>query len=338
MRFTRIPLLTGLVITLMLSGVACSQENQGQDFPGLQLELQTIIDEAEAGQMGNLHSLLVYGQGELLAEQYFQGYDQDSLHYQYSVTKSVASILIGIAIDQGFINSVEDKVYDYFPEYGGNFANWTDAKAKMTLQDVLTMSAGFSWDEWTYIYTDERNDANKLIRSNDLIKYMLDLPLSSEPGSRWTYNSGCSILLSGIIQNASGMSTEEFAKAYLFDKLSITDWHWEQGKDGVYNTGWGLHLLPADMLKIGRMVLDSGQWEGEQVVSATWLQESSTNHINSYGYQWWLSDGFFSARGWGGPVIGVIPEKELVVVTTAGDFSNGVGPTDIRIINRLARY
>jgi len=325
-------------MTMVILGVACSQENRGQDLNGLQDEIASIVSDAEAGRMGNLHSLLVYHEGELLTEQYFQGYDQDSIHYQYSVTKSVASLLIGIAIDQGLIGSVDDKVYDFFPEYQGDIANWSEAKSQMTLKDVLTMSAGFSWDEWSYIYTDQRNDANKLIRSEDLMKYMLDLPLSSEPGSRWTYNSGCSMLLSGIIQNVSGMSTEAFAKTYLFDKLAIADWHWEQGKDGIYNTGWGLHLLPADMLKIGRMVLDTGQWQGEQIVSAAWLDQASTDHINSYGYQWWLSGTYFSARGWGGQVIGIVPEKKLVVVTTAGDFNGGGGPTGINIINRLIKY
>ena len=331
------PGLTWLSMTIILLGMACSQENQGQSPGIVQQEVQSIISAAENGQYGNIHSLLVYHQGELVAEQYFGGYDADSLHYQYSVTKSIASLLIGIALDQGLIHSVDQKLYDFFPEYRGDIAHWTNAKEEITLKHVLTMSAGFRWDEWTYIYTDERNDANKLIRSNDLVKYMLDLPLISEPGSRWTYNSGCSMLLSAIIQRVSGMSTEAFAKVHLFDKLGIDKWHWEQGRDGIFNTGWGLHLLPADMLKIGRLVLDSGTWEGRQIVSSQWLGESSTNHLNSYGYQWWLSGSYFSARGWGGQVIGIVPEKELVVVTTAGDFNGGGGPSGISIINRLIR-
>ncbi|MCE7993533.1 MAG: serine hydrolase [Roseivirga sp.] len=322
------------LIILIFLGVSCSQENQGQEISALKTKVNTIVAEAANGAYGEIHSLLVFKNNELIAEEYFGAYDADSLHFQYSVTKSISSLLVGIAMDQGRLSTVDQKLYELFPEYSNDIAHWTDQKAGMTLKDVLTMSAGYQWDEWTYTYTDTRNDANKLIRSDDLMKFVLDLPMAYEPGSRFTYNSGCSMLLSGIVQNSTGMSLESFAKTNLFDKLGITKWRWEQGKDGKFNSGWGLHLRPRDMLKIGKMVLSGGVWEGQRIVSEDWLRASQTNHISNYGYQWWLSTDFFSARGWGGQVIAIVPSEDLVIVTTAGNFSGG-NPAGIRIVNQL---
>lgn len=322
------------LIILVFLGVSCSQENQGQEISALKAEVNSIVAEANTGTYGEIHSLLVFKNNELIAEEYFGGYDADSIHFQYSVTKSISSLLVGIATDQGLLGTVDQKLYELFPEYSNDIANWNDQKAEITLKDVLTMSAGYQWDEWTYAYTDTRNDANKMIRSDDLMKFVLDLPMAYEPGSRFTYNSGCSMLLSGIVENSTGISLEAFAKVNLFDKLGIRDWYWEQGKDGKFNSGWGLHLKPLDMLKIGRMVLNGGQWEGQRIVSEDWLEASQTNHISNYGYQWWLSTDFFSARGWGGQVIAIVPSEDLVIITTAGNFTGG-NPAGIRIVNRL---
>ncbi|GAB5527253.1 MAG: serine hydrolase [Roseivirga sp.] len=324
----------GYLIILIFLGLSCSQENQGQELSPLQAKVRAIVTQAEAGIYGDFHSLLVLKGDELIAEEYFGGYDADSLHFQYSVTKSISSLLIGIALDKGHLSSVDKKLYELFPEYAGDIANWNDQKAAISLENVLTMSAGYQWDEWTYTYTDTRNDANKLIRSEDLMKFVLDLPVVHEPGSRFTYNSGCSMLLSGIIQNSTGISLEAFARQNLFDKLGTEAWLWEQGKDGIFNSGWGLHLKPADMLKIGKLVRDGGVWNGQRIVSEAWLTASQTNHISNYGYQWWLSTGFFSARGWGGQVIAIVPSDDLVVVTTAGNFSGG-NPGGISIANQL---
>lgn len=322
------------MILVVTFGLSCAQEGQppGSDIP--QSQIDQIIRDAERGSYGEIHSLIIYQKGELITEKYFSGFPQDSVHYQYSVSKSIASLLVGIAIDLGHIQSVDQSIFDFFPQYEGQIENWDTRKSAITLKDVLTMSAGFQWDEWTYIYTDTRNDANRMIRSSEVMKFVLDLPMAISPGRRFTYNSGCSMLLSGVIEQATGMTTEEFAQEYLFSKLGISEWYWEQSQDQKYNTGWGLHLMPMDMLKIGRLVLNNGLYEGEQIVSPEWLESSSTNHINNYGYQWWLSSDYFSARGWGGQVIAIAPERELLVVTTAGNFSGGGSP-GLRIMNQL---
>ena len=295
-----------------------------------------ILGDAKNGVYGDVHSLIVFQNDEILLEEYFGGYDEDSIHYQYSVTKSVASMLIGIALDKGLISSVDDRLLSFFPEYESRLANMSADKEGLTLKHVLTMSTGFKWDEWTYSYTDSRNDANKMIRSNDMMKFVLDLPMVRAPGSRFTYNSGCSMLLSGIIESSTGLTAQQFAKEHLFDKLGIGEWRWEQGNDQKFNTGWGLHLRPKDMLKIGQLVLNNGIWNGEQIVSQAWLNESKQNHISNYGYQWWLSGDSFSARGWGGQTIAIAPEDDLVVISTAGNFGGG-SPPGLQVMNRLRR-
>lgn len=299
----------------------CKESDRLQIDPEIRQEqFESILSNIEAGVYGETHSLLVYQNDELLVEAYFEPFHVDSIHYQYSVTKSITAMLIGIALDEGFISDVDQKLLDFFPEYD-DIQNLTERKKAITLHDVLTMRTGLIWDEWTYPYGDQRNDTYNLFGSHDMIKHMLDLPMNSEPGTRFTYNSGATMLLSGIIANSTGMSTAAFAEAYLFSPLGIENWQWDQGLyDDLTNTGWGLHLRPLDMLKIGRLFLDND----ETVISNHWLEACSGNYGNNYGYQWWhYGPGTsLSARGWGGQFIFINQEKNLVVVTTAGNFQN----------------
>ncbi len=323
------------LLLIFLLFFSCTKVPEGQELVDANPLVADIIKDGKAGKFGNIHSLLIYQQGELLAEEYFEGFEKDSVHFQYSVTKSVSSLLIGIALDQGLIKSVDEPVLSFFPEYEGKLANLNQEKQELTLKQVLTMSAGFSWDEWTHSYTDIRNDANKMIRSADMMKFVLDRPIPTKPGTRYTYNSGCSMLLSGIIENSTGMTVQEFATDYLFGPLGISEWHWEQGNDEKFNTGWGLHLHPTDMLKIGQLVLNKGRWNEQEVVSKAWIDTSIQNHIANYGYQWWLSGDYFSARGWGGQVIAISPKNNLIVISTAANFSGGGGPPGVRVMERL---
>lgn len=325
------------LILILTVGIACNSDSQTTETT-ISNSLDLIIVDVENGVYGETHSLLVYDEGSLLTERYFEGWSASDVHYQYSVTKSVASTLIGIAVDKGFITSLDTPLLDFFPDYPDiqNDGAW---KQSITLEDVLAMRAGFQWDEWTYNYLDERNDANKLIRSDDMIQFMLDLPMASVPGSQFTYNSGCSMLLSGIIERTTGLTTEEFAQEHLFQPLGISQWDWEQGNDDLFNTGWGLHLRPLDMLKIGQLFFNNGVYGGQQVVSQDWVQTATSNQGNNYGFQWWLSasDSSFSARGWGGQFIFIYPNENLILVTTAGNFNGGSGGFQLleRIRNSL---
>ncbi len=307
-----------------------------QNAGAIEAEIGKIVEDINKGKYGETHSLIVYQNDKLISENYFEPFDANKPHYQYSVTKSFTSILIGIAIDKGYIQSVDQKLLDFFPEYT-DVKNLDRRKKAITLKDLLAMRAGFKWDEWTYSYLDERNDANKLIRSSDMVKFMLDLPMADEPGSRFLYNSGATMLLSGIIQKVYGETAEEFAKEFLFKPLGINNWDWEQGAKGLSNSGWGLHLLPIDMASMGRLVLKQGNWEGQQLLPSQWIGESIRNRGNQYGYQWWLgtAGGSFSARGWGGQYIFIVPTHNMVIVTTAGNFNNGHRAVGVDLLNRI---
>ena len=274
------------------------------NFEEIQTELQRIVNDVENGDYGKTNSLIIYKNDKLLIQEYFNNWDKEDLHFQYSVTKSITSVLIGIAINKGYIKSENERLMSFFPEYLAS-NEITSEQSKITITDLLSMRAGFKWDEWTYSYTDTRNDANRLIRSDDMIKFMLDLAMDFSPGEKFTYNSGCSMLLSAILERTTQMPVELFAEEYLFKEMGITKWKWEQAKDGLFNTGWGLHLRPIDMLQIGKLYLSNGQFKGKQIISENWIGKSSFDYGNNYGFHWWLSNNgeIISARGWGGQYI-----------------------------------
>ncbi|MCH8021510.1 serine hydrolase [candidate division KSB1 bacterium] len=164
--------------------------------------LEELITEIEAGTYGEIHSLLISKDDRLILEKYFNGYEQDQLHRLYSVTKSITSALIGIALSQKKIQSIENRVLDSFTEYA-NIANLDSRKNAITIEDLLTMSAGLTWDESSTSYDSHANDAFKLGRSSDWMKHMLDLPMKTQPGTEFVYNSGGTMLLSGIIGKAT---------------------------------------------------------------------------------------------------------------------------------------
>ena len=304
--------------------------------------INNLIAKINAGDYDAIHSLLIYKDDTLIVEKYFRGYDREDLHVCCSVTKSVASAMMGIAIEDGYINSVEDTLLNFFPEYT-NIQNPGEWKSSVTLNHILAMSAGFRWDEFTLPYTDPNNDVRKLIESNDWIKYVLDLPVIYQPGTYFTYNSGCSTLFAGILLNKTGMNAKTFGMYNLFNPLGIDKWFWEQGPNNITNTFGGLELRPVDMMKFGKLYLQRGNWTGEQVIKESWIDFSTSTKISisstyEYAYQWWrytnasstgqalqVNDVYF-ALGWGGQHIFVVPHLNMVVVVTAGNFATGNEP------------
>ncbi len=317
---------------------------QGLDVAVL-VELEDRID---AGEFGEISSLLVLRNGVLVYERYSTDWSADELHRVYSVTKSVASLLMGIAIDEGHVSGVSTPVIDFFPEYT-SFANPSPLKAAIRLEDVLQMRTGFKWDELSTNYSSGVNPTVGLLQSSDWIKHVLDLPLTANPGTRFDYNSGVSMLMSGVMRNegvgsASGVEPtplmgplEAYAQARLFVPLGIQDWAWSEGPDDLTNSGWGLQLRPRDMAVLGEMVRRGGVWEGNQVVPQGWLEASARaasqfTDGTGYGYQWWLGEGgsgatgatrSMAAWGWGGQFIIVLPTVDMVLVTTAENFQGG---------------
>ena len=284
----------------------------------------------------NIHSILLVKNGKLVLEEYFYGYDRDMTHQLHSVSKSITSILVGIAMDQGKISGVEESVYHFFPDYADS--KWVNQQYDISLAHVLMMSAGIDWDERTRPLTDRRNDIVAMIYGDDWLNYVLNKKQVEPPGQNFNYSGGINVLLGGIVKNTSGMYADEFAEQYLFGPLGITDYRWHRSSDGTINTQGGLSLRPRDMAKIGLLFLDGGKWKGRQIVSQHWVSESVKARLPAwyglnYGYQWWSGKALvndkeiesFFAWGRGGQYIFVIPDCELVAVITSRPYDNHTG-------------
>lgn len=292
-----------------------------------------LMEEIFSGKYKDIHSIVIVRNGKLIFEEYFSGNRPNTLHVIASATKSVTSILVGIALDKKMISSVNQKIYQLLPEYQNT--KWIDKKYEITLEHLLTMTAGVDWLGPTsgIPLSDPRNDAVRLYHSYDPIKYTLEKQLIEEPGSRYNYSTGVSTVLGEIIKEASGLKPDEFATKFLFDPLGIQDHKWFIYPNGTIDTGGGLYLRSRDMAKIGYMMLKKGKWRGNQIVSEEWVNESTTARVKKagkvymgagYGYQWHcgeLSIGnqnleAFFAQGLGGQYIFIIPSMDMVVVFT----------------------
>ena len=288
-------------------------ESQGMDSRVLEDMLETVQN-----QNYNIDSITVIRNGYLVLEAAVYPYTQDTKHIIHSCTKSIVSILIGIAIDQGFIEGVQTPVLDFFPDRTAS--NLDSDKEALTLENLLTMTSGFKCRD-SYLY--RWSGLNDMRGSDDWVQFMLDLPMEETPGTKFEYCNGASFLLSAIITETTGLSSNEFAEINLFAPLGITDLSWPTNPQGI-NIGWGeLRMLPTDMAKIGYLYLGGGVWDGEQIVPTAWVEDSTRKHISAtledgYGYQWWVDDsGLYLALGYAGQFIFIVPEKELVVVFTS---------------------
>ena len=243
-------------------------ENQAMDVVKLS-QIMDYIDEENL----DMHSLIVVRNGYIVLEEYWGRYKPYTVHDTYSVTKSFTSALIGIAMREGYIESLEQKVLDFFPDM--TLENPDSRKGNITLKHILTMSAGLEWDEEkTFL----GNPIFKMTTADDPVQYVLDLQVVSRPGTKWNYNSGISHLLSAIITEITPYDTLGFAQEFLFGPLGIYEGSWQRYRNGTYIGGYGLELLPRDMAKLGLLYLQNGNWNGEQVVPADYIAESVKTH------------------------------------------------------------
>ena len=309
-------------------------------------KLAQAVARIRAGTYENVHSLLIVKDGKLVFEEYFRGYtwgyaedeyrgelvdfDQDTLHNLASVTKSFTSALVGITIDRGFIGGVEDKLFTFFPEY----AHLKDSrKDDITLEHLLTMTSGLSWNEMELPYSNRGNDLIQLFYMSDPVEYILAKPVVAEPGTAWYYNGGNTNLLGEVIRQATGQRMDAFAEQHLFAPLGIVDYEWDFINPDMIHASGNLRLRPRDMAKFGYLYLNGGVWNGEQIVSGAWVEASTRAHAvprwaDGYGYQWWLRtyqsgaaavDAYYAA-GWGGQEIIIFPNPGMVVVFTGGNY------------------
>jgi CubicO group peptidase (beta-lactamase class C family) len=319
---------------------------------GMRAELLSNLEREIKARFRDINAFLVVRRGYLVFERYYGGFGQDDTHLVASVTKSFISALIGIAIDQGFIEGVHQSVLGFFPEFAPGAHD--HLKRQMTIKHLLTMTAGFQWR------TGARGHellVDRMRRSKDWVAFILDLAVRERSFGTFQYNSGASHLLSAIITRSTGRCAQEFAAEHiitrstgrcaqefaaehLFEPLGIDQpatnmqhtysqadvfrnraGGWPKDPQGNSIGGWGLVLKPRDMARFGYLYLNSGQWDSEQIIPKKWVEDSVSPHTPGYGYQWWLRDVngvfAFSAVGQGGNHIFCIPQKDLVVVVAS---------------------
>ncbi len=274
----------------------------------------------------DMTSLLVVHEGYLVYENYFGNASrEDELQPIQSITGCVTSILIGIAIAQGYIGSVHDYVLDYFPNH--TFENMDAWKETMTIDHLLAMKSGLPWGDYRYAFDSPTSDYFNMTHTDDWVEWLLDRPMEYPPGEYWLHNTGATHLLSAIITVATGMNTSVFAEEYLFSPLGITDFEWLNDPQGAAMGGYDLYLRPRDMAKIGFLYLHGGVWEGQIIVPYSWVAASLTAYhtivpaaalSHGYGYQWWTHPriGAFAAHAFFGSRIFVIPGYNLIMVLT----------------------
>jgi len=297
----------------------------------------------EAWHEANAHAVLVVRHRVLVYEHYFSGedetvtrgplgrvaHDTDKLHDLRSITKSVTSLLVGIALDRGWIKDIDTSVLSFFPEYADLR---TPEKDGITLRHLLTMSAGFAWSDPSMSLGSAGDSEAAMLRAPDPYRYLLELPLAEKPGEVWNYNSGETGLLAAVLHKASGKALDALAQEVLFAPLGIIDVEWRRYANGDPIAGWGLRMRPRDLAKVGQLMLDHGRWHGKQIVPEAWIAQSTAPQIDAgrggvfYGYLWWLGRSLIERRevdwiagvGLGGQRLVIVPDRDLVLVVTAG--------------------
>jgi CubicO group peptidase (beta-lactamase class C family) len=327
-------------------------------FAVLMLAMPAHADEAalaalkariESGQIEGVHSVIVMRGNATLAEWYFAGRDQargralgqvtfgpETLHDVRSVTKSIVGLLVGIAVEEGAIKSLDTPVLDYFPEYADL---QTAERRRVTLRHLLSMTSGLHWDEDTYTYADPRNSEIAMDMAKDAYRYVLSQPFDAQPGEKWKYSGGDVAVMAAVLARATKTPIEAYAEAKLFKPLGIARVEWMKDAKGVPYAASGLRMTPRDMAKVGRLVLANGRWNGRQVVPARWIAAATTPKATvapdpkcgtRYGYFWWLYQGcqldpalpWAAAVGNGVQRIVVVRDQNLVLVMTSGLYNS----------------
>lgn len=277
-----------------------------------------------------ISACMIYKEGKISFQYFKNTKSETKLFKDNSVTKSILSILIGIAIDKGFIESVQTPIINYFPSID-------QSKRDITIEHLLTMTTGYEWPEWG----EWNGRPFPMINSMNWVDYILGRKMIANPGEKMNYDSGASQLLSAILQKVTKRKLSVFAEDMLFKPLGISEYIWHEDSKGINIGGFGLSLLTKDMLKIGILMLQKGIWQGKQVVSSEWVEQATSakshtyDHIGSYGYHWWVllneepkknDPHIFFAMGYGGQYLIISPEENLVVAFNCAKYINSFIP------------
>jgi CubicO group peptidase (beta-lactamase class C family) len=299
---------SGLLLLNNVTPAAAQGSGGSKEVKDIFAEIRT---EAEA--IGSVRSLLIRQNGKPVTEQYYHGMQADRKMNTKSASKSIISLLSGIAIEKSIIKSVEDPILDYLPDYFKQISD--EKKRSITIRDLLTMRTGLE--------TTSFQNYGAWVTSDDWVAFALQQPMVKEPGGDMAYSTGSSHLLSVIITEASGMSTRAFANKHLFGPMGIEVGGWDRDPQGYYMGGNNLALSSEAMMRLGQMVLNGGTWDGQRIVSRAWLDDSLDTYTRSnynpydYGYMWWnrsvANRKVYFAWGYGGQYIFIIPELDAVV-------------------------
>lgn len=326
--------------------------------------LAAFSDSIAAGAFGLIDGLLVVRDGKALFERQFprsyQGaypmteragpfnyhdpnwhpfYHGTSLHTQQSVTKSITSIVYGIALTRGDIASIDEPIEPLFPQQARFFGD--PRKRQITLRHLLSMTSGIRWPEGGS-YDASEDLTGRMEKSDDWASLVLEQPMAAAPGEQWSYSSGAAALLAAAFKAATKHDLQDYAKMYLFAPLGIEDFVWKRSAGGLTDSEGGLYLDMHDMAKIGQLYLQKGVWDGRQIVPTRWVEESvasrSTGRSDGYRYGrlWWMMPSGslrdsteFNADGYGGQYIVVFPRWHVVAVITGWNLDRRpVSPLD----------
>ena len=309
-------------------------------------KLQSLDSSINAGIFKKITSVLIARHNKLIFEHYYNGSAETALNDTRSATKTITGILVGIAIDLGYIKSERDKIMDYFKDIP-SVENPSPKKENITIEDFLTMSSILECDDDNQF---SRGNEERMYLVEDWIKFILDLPVRGFPawvskpedspyGRSWSYCTGGIVALGGLLERATGQKVDEFAKTNLFDPLGVNNVRWQYIPTGMAMTGGGLGLRSRDLLKLAQLYLNNGVWNGKRIISSTWVDSSVSPKADigrndmEYGYLWWLGN-YGSAEkkyrvimmtGNGGSKICVIPELDMTIVLTSTLYGSRQG-------------
>jgi CubicO group peptidase (beta-lactamase class C family) len=313
--------------------------------------LEELTTEVKDGVFANTHAILIEHDGSLVYEQYFAGsderwgqslgrrvFDRDSLHDLRSVSKSVTSALLGIALSTDFDTALARPIRSFFPQL--KLRPVLDA---VTLEHVLTMTAGLEWNEMTVPYTDPRNDELQMSNVEDPIELVLSRPLREKPGTAWYYNGGLTQVLAGVVKQITGKPFDTYAKEALFAPLGVTQYEWigpPKWDPHMPSAASGLRMRARDLARFGSVFLHRGTWAGRLIVPEAWVDRSTQRHVQStqreaawgYGYQWWAGTLYgydvVAARGNGNQRVFIVPKERLAITVFAGEYNTFEGHSE----------